>query len=163
MSNSGLWLSLEGHGRFLWGNDDRKEIWRNSKITYVKKIVLDWGNTVQRYHDERNQYMSEDMEGWCECSRNSKGEQHSTSGKRDRSSQMILGPRGQRKDSDFGTKSNGRPLNGFKRGDNMTRFTFSKSLHWSGEKWLRGGKSGHRRTSQEASEINQARDDGTLI
>lgn len=42
---------------------------------------------------------------------------------------MILGPRGQRKDSDFGTKSNGRPPNGFKRGDNMTRFTFSKSLH----------------------------------
>lgn len=41
VSNRSVGLSLEGRGRFLWGNDDCVEIWRISEITLVKKISVD--------------------------------------------------------------------------------------------------------------------------
>lgn len=46
---------------------------------------------------------------------------------RDRSSQVALGLVDHVKDLNFYPKSSGRPLNGLKMGDNMNRFTFSKS------------------------------------
>lgn len=46
---------------------------------------------------------------------------------RDRSSQVALGLVDHVKDFNFYPNSSERPLNGLKMGDNMNRFTFSKS------------------------------------